>query len=151
MRKSDLICGLFWLSLGMLITFWSMDYAVGSIVSPGPGFLPLVLGILLMLLSIILLKEFIKDGLIKNTGPASLPADWKKIGYTISILLAATFLFETLGYFITIFLLMLLLMLVAELKSWKKILLIAVFSTFGVHLVFVVLLEQPLPVGFLRL
>ena len=44
-----------------------------------------------------------------------------------------------------------LLMAGAGLQSWKRILLVAFFSALGVYLVFVLLLQQPLPRGFLGL
>jgi len=43
----------------------------------------------------------------------------------------------------------LLLMKGAEWQSWKRILLTAFLTTLGVYIVFVLLLEQPLPRGFL--
>ncbi len=152
MRYSDLISGVVWLALGVLLTLWSIRYNVGSVINPGPGFLPLLLGILLILLSLILLKQVRKSRSIKKArSPLTLPIGWKKLSCTVLILLAATFTFETIGYLLTVFFLMILLMLVAELGGWKKIFLIAILTALGVYVVFVLWLEQPLPVGFLRI
>ena len=152
MRYSDLVAGGFWLASGLLLALWSLHYNVGSFVSPGPAFLPLALGILLIFLSLLLLWQARKSAPANETGsPFVWPVGWKKISSTILILILAAFLFETIGYLLTVFFLMVLLMLVAELRSWKKILLIAAFTALGVYVVFVFWLGQPLPVGFLRI
>lgn len=151
MKYSDLISGIFWLVIGLLLSIWSTRYKIGSLLNPGPGFLPLVLGFLLILFSLILLGQARKSSHTKEKGPSSfLPGGWKKTSYTVLILLLATFLFETIGYLLTVFLLILfLMMLEAELKSWKKIFITALLTALGIYLVFVLLLEQPLPRGFL--
>jgi hypothetical protein len=76
---------------------------------------------------------------------------WKKVVYTVLVLVLAIFFFEKAGYLITFFLLIMLLMRGAGPQSWKKILLVAIFSTLGIYIVFVLLLKQPLPRGFLRI
>ncbi len=58
-NHKDLIGGLFWFGMGLLLSFWATLYQIGSLIQPGPGFLPLVLGLLLILLSFILSDNFI--------------------------------------------------------------------------------------------
>ncbi len=149
MKYSDLMSGVFWLIVGLLFSFWSIHYKIGNITQPGPGFLPLALGFLLIFLSITLLIQARKSFLTKDMVSPFLSAGWEKVAYTILILFLTTFLFERIGYLLTVFFLMLFLMLVGGLKSWKKILLIAFLAAAGVYLVFVLLLEQSLPRGFL--
>jgi hypothetical protein len=151
MKYTDLISGMFWLSLGVLFSIWSTFYKMGSLTQPGPGFFPLILGILAILFSLIILGQGWKVYRAKGKGSSpSLPAGWKKIVYTTLILLVSPFAFEPLGYLITVFLLIALLMLGTELRSLKKALLTAFLTTVGVYVVFVLLLEQPLPRGLLR-
>lgn len=151
MKYSELISGIFWLSLGILFSIWSTYYKVGSLTQPGPGFLPLVLGVLLIFISLILLGQAWKAYLAKKTESFSfLSAGWKKIVYTILILLFATFSFEKIGYLITVFLFIFFLMLQTEFRSPKKMLLTAFFTALGVYLIFILLLKQPFPRGFLR-
>lgn len=153
MKYSDLISGIFWLVLGLLFSILSTRYQIGSLTKPGPGFLPLGLGVLLIFFSLILLLgQTKKFSLAKETVPSFFaPGGWKKVAYTVSILLLATFLFEKMGYLLTVFLFIVFLMLQAELKSWKKIFLIALCTTLCIYLIFVLWLEQPLPRGFLRI
>jgi len=152
MKYSDLISGIFWLVIGFLFTIWSTHYQIGNLIRPGSGLLPLCLGVLLIFLSLIFLlgqakKSFVDKGKVRFFPT---PGGWKKVAYTVLILILATFTFEKLGYLLTVFLLIIFLMLGAEFKSWKRILLASFFTSLGVYLVFVLLLEQPLPRGFLR-
>jgi hypothetical protein len=74
---------------------------------------------------------------------------WKKVVYTVSIMLLGTFLFEPLGYLLTFFLLLILLIRGAGPQRWRTTLLIAFFSALSVYLIFVLLLKQQLPKGLL--
>jgi hypothetical protein len=152
MKHTNIISAVFWLCLGLLFSIWSTSYHIGGITQPGPGFLPFVLGILIILFSLILLGQgWAERRSSKETETApSLIASWKKIAYVILILLFATFAFEPLGYLITVFLFIAFLMLRKELRSLRTAVLAASLTTLGIYLVFVLLLEQPLPRGFLR-
>ena len=152
MKSSDSISGLFWLAVGILLSLWAgTTYEIGILTQPGPGYLPLALGIILILLSLILLLGKKKPSGMKPIVPsAPRAAGWKKILYTVLILAVAAFFFEKVGYLITFFFLIFLLMKgAAEPQSWKRIILAAFLTTLGIYLIFVLLLEQPLPRGFL--
>ena len=132
-KNPDLISGIFWGILGLLFSIWSFTYQLWSLNQPGPGLFPLLLGLLLIFLSFLLLLGQVKKHLLnkEKTLPFSMPGGWKKVAYTVLILLLATFLFETIGYLLTFFLLIIFLMLREKLQSWKKILLVALFSCTG--------------------
>jgi hypothetical protein len=151
-KYSDLIGGIFWIAVGVLLSLWSISYKIGTPTQPGPGFYPLGLGILLIFFSLILLGQGTRSSqAAKKASPFSVSGGWKRIAYVVLVLLLLTFFFETIGYLLTFFLLIMLLMAGAGLQSWKRILLVAFFSALGVYLVFVLLLQQPLPRGFLGL
>ena len=151
MKHKNLIAGIFWICLGILLSIWSTSYHIGGITQPGPGFLPLILGILIVLFSIVILAQGWKADAAKEKAVSfSLPAGWKKIAYVILVMLFTTFAFEPLGYLITVFLLIALLMLGKGLRSLRKAILTALLTALGVYLVFILLLEQPFPRGLLR-
>lgn len=151
MKYPNLTSGIFWLFVGILFSIWATTYHIGSVTQPGAGFLPLILGILLILFSLIILGQGWKAYIAKEKGASpSLLAGWKKIVYTILILLFATFSFEKIGYLITVFLFIFFLMLQTEFRSPKKMLLTSFFTALGVYLIFILLLEQPFPRGLLR-
>jgi putative tricarboxylic transport membrane protein len=151
MRKhKDVIGGLFWLGVGILLSLWATRYSIGSLTLPGPGSLPLVLGLILILLSIILIaRGILSSRVMGRDSPPLLLTGWKKGVYTVVILLLGAFFFERLGYLLTFFLLIVFLMRGAGAQSWKRTVLVAICSALGVYLVFVRLLEQPLPLGLL--
>ena len=153
MKQRDIASGVFWLVIGLGLSIWTLtSYEIGRLTQPGPGYLPLALGIILILLSLILLVGQMKKT-TPDAGQAVLPAvhagGWKKVVYTVLVLMVAAFFFERVGYLLTFFFLMVLLMKAGARQSWKRILLTAVLTTAGVYLVFVLLLEQQLPRGFL--
>jgi hypothetical protein len=154
MKSSDLISVIFWLVVGLLLSFWSTRYQIGSLAQPGPGFYPLGLGILLIFFSLTLLGQGIRSPqATKKAAPSSFSVSggWKRVAYVVLVLVLLAFFFETIGYLLTFFLLIMLLMAGAGLQSWKRILLVAFFSALGIYLVFVLLLQQPLPRGVLGL
>jgi len=150
-KNPDFMSGIFWGILGFLFSIWSVNYPLWSLNQPGPGLFPLILGLHLIFFSLLLLlrqvKKFIPNK--QKSPPFSIPRGWKKVAYTFLILLLATFLFERIGYLLTFFLLMISLMLKEKLQGWRVILLVALFSALGVYFVFVLLLKQDLPQGFL--
>jgi putative tricarboxylic transport membrane protein len=150
MKYAHFISVTFWLAVGVVLFLWSLSYNIGTPTQPGPGFYPLGLGILLIFFSLILLGQGIRSfPTTKKVLPFSVSGGWKRVAYVVLVLLLLTFFFETIGYLSTFFLLIMLLMVGAGLRNWKRILLVAFFSALGVYLVFVLLLQQPLPRGFL--
>ncbi len=152
MKYSHFISSIFWLVSGFILSIWSMQYPIGSFVQPGPGLYPLFLGVILILLSLILLFGQIKKASYLKQKQVSffMRGGWEKVVYTVLILLLATFFFEKIGYGITFFLLIMLLMAGVGRQSLSRILIVSIFSTLGIYIVFVLLLKQPLPKGFLR-
>ena len=59
-----IISGIFWLACGLLFTIWSTTYEIGSLLQPGPGLYPLVLGPLLIPLSLISYLDALKSLLL---------------------------------------------------------------------------------------
>ena len=151
MKYSDTISGLFWFFVGLGLSIWSLTYETGRLTQPGPGYLPLALGIILTVLSLILLLGQRKraPGKKQIVSSSSRGSGWKKVVYAVLVLAVTAFFFEKVGYLITFFVLIVLLMKGAEAQSWKRILLTAVLATLGIYIVFVLLLQQPLPRGYL--
>ena len=150
MKRRDIVSGLFWLSIGIGLSVWTLtSYEIGRLTQPGTGYLPLWLGILLILLSLILLVDQVKKspGARQAVPPRARSGGWKKAVYTILVLIVAAFFFERVGYLLTFFCLIVLLMKGVEPQSWKRILLTALLTSVGVYVVFILLLEVQLPRG----
>jgi hypothetical protein len=151
MQYREFISGFFWLIMGIILAVWSTEYKVGNLTEPGPGFLPLLLGLLLILASLALLIRAKKSlHMVQTSSPSLTGEGWKKVAYTVLVLVGTAVFFEKIGYLLTFFLLIILLMRgAAGRQSWKMTLLVAFFSVLGVYLVFVMLLGQQLPRGLL--
>ncbi len=151
MQYRDFISGIFWLIMGIILAVWSGEYKIGNLTEPGPGFFPLLLGVLLILASLTLLFLTKKS---RSAAPITVPAfagdGWKKVLYTVLVLVATAIFFEKIGYLLSFFILIILLMRgAAGRQSWKVTLLVAFFSVLGVYLIFVPLLGQRQPRGLL--
>ena len=150
MKHGGVSSAIFWLVIGILLTFGASRYEIGRFAQPGPGFFPLGLGLLLVLLSVIVIVgELKKSAFDSQKYLLPISDGWKKVVYTVAILFVAAFFFEKVGYLLTFFFLVLLLMRVVGGQSWKTTLLVAFCATLGAHLIFVILLKQPLPRGLL--
>ncbi len=148
--QRDVIGGLFWLFFGVGLCIWSSRYEVGTLTEPKTGFMPLTLGVLLVLFSLVVViqaTKLSKRGFRKQA--AMLTENWGKSAWTLLVLLVIGIFFEELGYLIAFFLLSLLLMFIAGLKGWIRLTVIALGTVLGIYLCFVLLLKQPLPTGLL--
>ncbi len=151
MRQREITSSLFWMIVGLILTVWSATYPLGNLAQPGTGFLPLGLGILLLIFSTVLLLRAFKMAAAKKEKEEvpMLPERWLSIATTVLVLIACVFLFEKVGYLLIFFVLALVLPLLAGQITLKRSFLFAVVSAAGVYIIFVWLLKQPLPTGFL--
>ena len=149
MKRSNLFSGIFWGAFGVLLFFWATRYEIRSLTNPGPGFWPLILGVLLVLLSLILLLGKRQgSSLIVHKTPVHM--GYSRVICTVFIFLIAIYIFEKVGYLLTVFFFVVSLMWGVGVKSWKRIAFTAFLSSLGVFFLFVFLLKQPLPKGLLR-
>src|SRR4030042_879499 len=114
MRYGGIISGIFWLGAGIFLSIQSTRYEIGSLVQPGPGFFPLGLGLLLALLSLVILAA--ETGKVSLKSQSTVPRSeraWMKVVLTLAFLLLAALCFEKVGYLLTFFFLVLILMSVA--------------------------------------
>ncbi len=152
MKQKDLVGALFWLALGILLCLWSSIYEIWAMGKPGSGFFPFLMGVLLILLSLILLVQAKKlRSPAEKVTSSFVSGGWKRVTAALLILASSAFLFNPLGCTLTVFFLVIAYMRGVGSQGWKATLLAAFFSALGVHLLFILLLKQPLPRGFLRI
>ena len=148
MKHSDVASGLFWLAFGIMLTIWAANYPLGSVTNPKPGFFPLLLGLLLILLSsILLLKPRKPLANVDHRPPKTPRRPTRRVVYSVAVFLLGTALFELAGYLITTFVIIVLLKLGIGPGHWRHALIMGFLVVIGVYVVFVVLLKQPLPYG----
>lgn len=148
MGKRDLWSGLFLLllSIGTCTKAYQLD--LGDPSTPGPGFIPFGIGGVLGLMSIYLC---LRGALQAEGGSAeaggSRKGGWKKAVLVLAVLTAYGASFQPLGFLVSTFLLMVLLLWAVGRQRPRRSLTVSVLTVLCAHLLFVVLLQLPLPKG----
>ncbi len=146
-KRYDLISGLFWLLCSALIIIGSLHLPVGTVANPGPGFVPLLVGILLSIISLaILIFSFLRGSL---EGKVFWPdkKQWPKVVITLLMMLIYAIAFPYLGFFFSTLLLMFFLFKSIGSMSWKASLAGAILTSSCFYLVFKVWLKVQFPGG----
>ena len=152
MNRRDLLAGLFWLAVAVFVAIQSFKSDLGSLHSPGPGFLPFWSSVVLGVLSITLtigagLKKTRKDKLLDLWRGL----DWGKVFLILFALFLYPLLLPLVGYLIMTFVLIAYLLFVGiRSKLWIDIA-TAVAITLVSYLIFYTLLDVKLPKGMLGL
>jgi len=144
---ADLIQGVMWLLIGVVVIYLSLDYNLGSLRDPGAGTLPFGLGCVFILLSIVLLLQ---TWLIKRPDkeqPLSFGPKYRRVFLIVLFLVLITFLFEPLGYIISVFLLITFSMLISDPKRWTSAFILGIVSSFASYMLFKSWLGVGLPKG----
>ena len=120
----------------------------GTIRVPQTAFFPKVLASLLLVLAIALLVQVLRQ---PNGGESSAkiePEGWIRIGATLATLIGFAVVLEWLGFLLSTFLLMVLLLRAIEPQNWLRVFVIALATSLIAYLIFSWLLNIPLPTGF---
>jgi putative tricarboxylic transport membrane protein len=147
MRRSDLISSVFFSLCGLFIIAGSLGLTIGRLGEPGPGFLPLIVGALLVLMSIVLFVTALR----RTTAEQGVAGMGRKervkvLTTSLSLVLYAVAL-QPLGFVpVTLLLLVFLFKAIGEL-GWKVSLAGPLLTTFFFYLLFKVWLEVPFSMG----
>ncbi len=149
-NKAEGIVALFILICGLGYFLAATQYSIGKLDSPGPGLMPRLLGIAFMLLSASLL---VTNWFGRRSGSPSLPAHRKKslelktpLRVT-GILIVYAAALQPLGFALSTFLAILFTARLMGLEGWGKPAILSLGTVAFAHLLFVSLLDVPLPVG----
>jgi len=152
MNKAETGAGALVVAIGvtLLIHAKRLDYMVENI--PGPGFLPLWLAIGIIAAGAILTLKALRPALA-GTEPIDWPqrSGWVQIGVMLGALAVALVVLEPLGFLLTAALFMASLVFSLGVRSWSVLLVVPIVAALVLHLVFVVWLGVPLPLGVLSL
>jgi hypothetical protein len=149
--SGDRVSSLFGLLFGVFITLKSAWLGVGGVHRPGPGFFPLLDGILLAVLSAVLLSRSL---LIKGGATAGIPTGEKEklhlVAYAFIGTLVYASIFEWIGFLISTFVLMIFLLKLLDPKKWWITIVTAGLISSSAYVIFNVLLKSGLPKGILE-
>ncbi len=147
-KNRDKKGSIFWAILGLLAVITAVRTGVGTLTSPGPGLLPLIGGLLMILLSLIVFLQAFRPESKESEGTSVKIGNWRIWLVTVCLVLYA-FSFSRLGFTLATFLLLGFLFQLLERKSWLKTAFAAAGTIFCVYMVFYVWLQVQLPKGFL--
>lgn len=146
MKKADVLAGLCLIGLGIFIIQQALQLDYINEYGPGPGFLPLWLGIGFLALA----SSLVVMTILRPMSPAVGGGSWKKTTRALTTwggLMAMTALLSRLGFILSFTLLTLFLVLVMDRRSPFTALAVGVGSAFGFYLIFAVALGLSLPPG----
>ncbi len=143
----DFYQGFFWLCIGGGVIFLSSRYSMGTLSEPGPGTLPFGLGLVFILLSVILLFRSYRTKELEHEKRLSFGPRWPKVFLIILFLALVTLILESLGYLLSIFLMISISMFIAEPRRWFSGLLLGFVSSLSSYVLFDVWLKVQLPKG----
>lgn len=151
MKRYDQMSSLVWLTFAVYICIASSRLSFGSFDHPGPGFLPLLVGICLGIFSIV---AFLQARLSKeNNEPTSswYPKQrWKKMIGVLAVMFIYAFCLEILGFLLATFLLLIFLFRAGmESPKWAVAIGGSAIASFCSYAVFELWLKTQLPRGLL--
>jgi putative tricarboxylic transport membrane protein len=121
---------------------------MGRVKHPGPGFLPFGLAICLIILSLVLIIKSWKGDVF--VGPFWPQRSWLRPLLGVAILIFFALVVEWVGFLITTFIFLMIWMGVIERVRWRTIISVSIGTTAALYLIFALLLDVPLPLGFLK-
>jgi putative tricarboxylic transport membrane protein len=152
LKDNDWIPGTVWLVLGLAVLWGSVRLKLGSLVNPGPGLMPFILGAGLTICSLFVLIQTHLFKLRKRKGPREsiwTDVDFKKVLLVVGCLLGYTFLLEKAGFALTTFLILTILFEAVGSQKWPRVLIASISTVVISYFVFIVILKVELPAGFL--
>ena len=139
--RSDQFSGLMLIALALYVGWENLDYPVGSLQEPGPGYLPLLLVIFLGAIGLLIALWGVKSEPLAAM-------KWTEATRAVVILVACTvgtFALERIGYRITVIALLIFFLGVLERKRPVPVALVALGFSFASFYVIGDLLHVPLP------
>jgi len=149
-KQKDLISSLFWLVIGVGVSYGGYDLELGTLHDPGSGFMFFWVGLLMMGLSLgIFIQALRKEGMAGELKTLWSGVQWKKVIYVLVALVLYAFAFQFLGFIVCTILLLIFLFKVVEPQRWSVAIFGAVLSALTTYLVFKIWLGTQLPQGIL--
>ena len=146
MKKWERIAAVVLILVGIGASFGALEIGFGSFRSPGPGFLPFWLAVILAVISTIYL--------IINLGPDAKVNLWQGNAWfrplvAILVMFGYSFFLKWFGFCTATLALFVTWMTVVAKEKWSTVALVSILTTGITYLLFEVLLKVPLPKGIL--
>lgn len=150
MKKANIVGALGLLFFSILYIFEAIKMPIFERQSPGPGFIPFCIGILVMIFSSILLLQNLRSDYQKGKSPFMEKKEGlKTIAYIIIFLFAYCGFMILVGYPISTFFFLLFFLRVVGKYSYKFSFKISIVATAALHGIFAYWLDMAFPIGIL--
>ena len=149
--RSNIVVATILLALAGYVFLAASALPFGTLRVPQTAFFPRTLALLLAVLSLVLLAQTLIGNETLRRSEKIDTAGWFRIGATLVTMAGFALALEPLGYLVTTFLLMVLLLRAIEAQSWRKVIAVALATSLISYAIFAWLLGVPLPVGVLGL
>ena len=149
MKRSNVAISVILIGLAGFVLLESRSLHFGSLRAPQTAFFPTTLAVLSLLLAVVLLAQTLLGTAGGRLPDKILPEGWVRIGATLATMAGFAFAIERLGFLLSTFLLMVLLLRAIESQNWLKVIAIALVTSLISYAIFGWLLGIPLPGGVL--
>ena len=149
MSRSQLAVSVVLAALAGFVLLESRHLTFGSMRVPQTGFFPTVLGFLLLIISLVLFAQTLLGAGSNRHPDTILREGWIRIGVTLAAMIGFAVVLERLGFLLTTFFLMMLLLRAIESQRWSKVVFVAVLTALASYAIFGWILGIPLPGGIL--
>jgi hypothetical protein len=145
----DVLSSVFWMGVGVVFVVGSFQYRVIKSGTSGPGFVPFLAGVILVILSASLFLSAVRAGSAAMTLDGFFPHSYSLRRFLVALLALPLYVVGMmyLGCFLVSLLFLLFFMKFAEPRSWGIVLAIALLGAATIYVVFSVLLKIPFPTG----
>jgi len=143
--RADHVAGAFFVAVGVVVIALSGDLPIGRLSMPGAGFMPLLVAGFIILFGASLIWRARES----RTFSAIAWDDGKHAAAVLVITAIAVGLYATLGFIVTMILMMMALLVAIERRNILLAGLYSIAVAVATYLVFVHLLQSPLPAGIL--
>jgi len=149
MKNRDLLSSIIWMALGGLFVVGALQQGLMRKDVPGPGFLPFLAGIALIVVSLFVLIPALRKWKKEQENDSLFPSrqSLKKVLLALAALFGYGIALEYLGYLLTTFLFMFSIARLMEPRGWLTTTLVAISTAVLSYFLFIVLLEVQLPKG----
>lgn len=149
--NAERVGSLFWLLLGAAAIYGSLDLGIGTMGAPGSGFLTCVAGAFIAFMALLVFVQSFKGD---PSAQARLADLWRGCNWWRALALSALIIlfilaFETIGFFLCSFVLLLVIMRWLEGLSWTTSLAVPLVTIGCTYLLFKTILKISLPAGIL--
>ena len=149
MKKYDIYCAGFWMLLAIFEVCLSLKLNLGSLKYPGPGFFPIIIGVVLLFLSSLLLIMAARGK--KTPHYNQFPPFPGKVWLICALMFVYSFLLEFFGYIASTTLLLFYLFKYPASKKWGEAILMSAIVVILTYYFFGVLLDAQFPKGIFKI